>query len=34
MGLLGEPDKVYGLNIGSSYQRQSLTLSKQFKREQ
>jgi dCTP deaminase len=34
MGLLAEPDKVYGVNIGSSYQRQSLTLSKQFKREQ
>lgn len=34
MGVLAEPDKVYGLNIGSSYQRQALTLSKQFKREQ
>ncbi|HET9742392.1 MAG TPA: 2'-deoxycytidine 5'-triphosphate deaminase [Terriglobales bacterium] len=34
MGLLAAPDKVYGLNIGSSYQRQSLTLSKQFKRKQ
>jgi dCTP deaminase len=32
MRLLAEPDKIYGLNIGSSYQRQSLTLSKQFKR--
>jgi dCTP deaminase len=34
MTLLAPPDKVYGMNIGSSYQRQSLTLSKQFKREQ
>jgi dCTP deaminase len=32
MRLLTEPDKIYGLNIGSSYQRQSLTLSKQFRR--
>jgi dCTP deaminase len=28
-----EPDKVYGLSIGSSYQQQGLALSKQFKRE-
>ena len=28
------PDKVYGGNIGSSYQQQGLALSKQFKREQ
>jgi dCTP deaminase len=27
------PDKVYGGNIGSSYQQQGLALSKQFKRE-
>ncbi|MFZ3342872.1 MAG: 2'-deoxycytidine 5'-triphosphate deaminase [Terriglobales bacterium] len=27
-----EPDKVYGTSIGSSYQRQGLALSKQFKR--
>jgi hypothetical protein len=26
------PDKVYGGNIGSSYQQQGLALSKQFKR--
>jgi len=32
MRLLKPPDKVYGLGIGSSYQRQSLTLSKQFKK--
>ncbi|MGH7260490.1 MAG: 2'-deoxycytidine 5'-triphosphate deaminase [Nitrospiraceae bacterium] len=29
--LLAKPDKIYGLNIGSSYQRQGLTLSKYFK---
>ena len=28
------PDKVYGGNIGSSYQQQGLALSKQFKRAQ
>jgi len=27
-----EPDKVYGVSIGSSYQQQGLALSKQFKR--
>jgi dCTP deaminase len=32
MRLLERPDKIYGLDIGSSYQRQGLTLSKQFKR--
>jgi dCTP deaminase len=32
--LLKSPDKIYGVGIGSSYQRQSLTLSKQFKREE
>lgn len=32
MKLLSRPDKVYGVEIGSSYQKQSLTLSKQFKR--
>jgi len=30
--LLGQPDKIYGVDIGSSYQSQGLTLSKQFKR--
>jgi dCTP deaminase len=30
--LLSKPDKIYGTNIGSSYQRQALTLSKQFKK--
>ncbi len=29
--LLAKPDKVYGLNIGSSYQSQGLALSKHFK---
>jgi dCTP deaminase len=33
MPLLTRPDKVYGTNIGSSYQQQGLTLSKQFRRE-
>jgi dCTP deaminase len=28
-----KPDKIYGPSIGSSYQRQGLTLSKQFKRQ-
>ncbi len=32
MPLLSRPDKIYGTNIGSSYQHQALTLSKQFKR--
>ncbi|MCI0402655.1 MAG: 2'-deoxycytidine 5'-triphosphate deaminase [Acidobacteria bacterium] len=32
MRLLSRPDKVYGVEIGSSYQKQSLTLSKQFQR--
>jgi dCTP deaminase len=32
MPLLSRPDKIYGTNIGSSYQQQALTLSKQFKR--
>lgn len=32
MSLLSRPDKVYGVEIGSSYQKQSLTLSKQFRR--
>lgn len=32
--LLSHPDKVYGSNIGSSYQCQGLSLSKQFKRSQ
>ncbi len=30
--LAGVPDKLYGPTIGSSYQRQGLTLAKQFKR--
>jgi dCTP deaminase len=33
MPLLRRPDKIYGTNIGSSYQHQALTLSKQFRRE-
>jgi dCTP deaminase len=33
MRLLSRPDKIYGTNIGSSYQHQALTLSKQFRRE-
>jgi dCTP deaminase len=32
MPLLSRPDKIYGTDIGSSYQQQALTLSKQFKR--
>ena len=32
MPLLARPDKIYGTNIGSSYQQQGLTLSKQFRR--
>jgi dCTP deaminase len=30
--LLSPPDKIYGTQIGSSYQQQALTLSKQFRR--
>jgi dCTP deaminase len=30
--LMEPPDKIYGVNIGSSYQAQGLSLSKQFKR--
>jgi dCTP deaminase len=30
--LLARPDKIYGMKIGSSYQRQGLSLSKHFKR--
>jgi dCTP deaminase len=33
MPLLRRPEKIYGTNIGSSYQHQALTLSKQFRRE-
>jgi dCTP deaminase len=33
MPLLSRPSKIYGTNIGSSYQHQALTLSKQFRRE-
>jgi dCTP deaminase len=32
MHLLSRPEKIYGTNIGSSYQHQVLTLSKQFRR--
>jgi dCTP deaminase len=32
MPLLSRPDKIYGTNIGSSYQQQVLTLSKQFRK--
>jgi len=32
MPLMSRPDKIYGRDIGSSYQQQALTLSKQFKR--
>jgi dCTP deaminase len=32
MPLLSRPDKIYGTNIGSSYQHQALTLSKQFRK--
>jgi dCTP deaminase len=32
MPLLRRPDKIYGTNIGSSYQHQALTLSKQFRK--
>ena len=31
--LLSVSDKIYGSNIGSSYQGQGLALSKQFKRQ-
>jgi hypothetical protein len=30
--LTAVPDKLYGVDIGSSYQRQGLALAKQFKR--
>jgi dCTP deaminase len=33
MPLLSRPHRIYGTNIGSSYQHQALTLSKQFRRE-
>lgn len=33
MPLLSRPDKIYGTGIGSSYQHQALTLSKQFRRQ-
>ena len=32
MPLLSRPGKIYGTNIGSSYQHQALTLSKQFRK--
>ncbi len=32
MHLLARPDKIYGTDIGSSYQQQALALSKQFQR--
>ncbi len=31
--LLSRPDKIYGVDIGSSYQKQALALSKHFKRK-
>jgi dCTP deaminase len=31
--LMDIPEKIYGVNIGSSYQAQGLSLSKQFKRQ-
>jgi dCTP deaminase len=34
MPLLSRPHKIYGTNIGSSYQHQALTLSKQFRRSE
>jgi dCTP deaminase len=30
--MVARPDKIYGVQIGSSYQMQGLALSKQFKR--
>jgi dCTP deaminase len=33
MPLLSRPDKIYGVQIGSSYQQQALALSKQFRQE-
>ena len=30
---LFRPEKIYGVQIGSSYQQQALALSKQFRRE-
>jgi len=33
MRLLSRPDKIYGVQIGSSYQQQALALSKQFRRQ-
>jgi dCTP deaminase len=30
--LCAPPDRVYGVGLGSSYQHQALTLSKQFRR--
>ncbi len=33
MPLLSRPDKIYGVQIGSSYQQQALALSKQFLRQ-
>ncbi len=32
--MMGRPDKVYGISIGSSYQKQGAMLSKQFKRRE
>jgi dCTP deaminase len=31
--LTSTPDRIYGQNIGSNYQKQSLALAKQFKRD-
>jgi dCTP deaminase len=33
MRLLARPEKIYGVQIGSSYQQQALALSKQFRRQ-
>jgi dCTP deaminase len=33
MPLLSRPEKIYGVQIGSSYQQQALALSKQFRRQ-
>jgi dCTP deaminase len=33
MRLLSRPEKIYGVQIGSSYQQQALALSKQFRRQ-
>jgi dCTP deaminase len=32
--MMGKPDRIYGVGIGSSYQRQGLALAKQFRRSE